>query len=70
MISDGLKNILFQNFSLINGMYSVIRCYKEPLESIMSITKRHASLGPGVAVPLTQERGVRVSSTLNCANVS
>lgn len=45
MISDSLKNILFQNISLINSMYSVTRCIKEPLERIMSNTKRHASLG-------------------------
>ena len=39
------KKILFQKFSLINGMYSVTRCIKENLKGIMSNTKRYASLG-------------------------
>lgn len=51
MISNGLKNTPLQNFSLVNGIYPEIRCYKEPVES-MRITKRHASLEPNRALPL------------------
>lgn len=42
-------------------MYSAIKYYKELLESTVRVTKRHAALGPCVALPLTEGETLRVA---------